>query len=115
MDTDTHTRNLADLLKKLEKDGIADYLKKMTRNERIEKYIFINERVVDENGEEIIPSFRNQFNQIFHKEYNDEAIKARDIMVELMEPRGPFPGGKTRRNRRRRSRRSLKRKHSRRR
>lgn len=94
---------------------IADALKTMTSDERIHTYISMNERHVDEDDEEVIaPQFRKRFNEIFHKDYNEDAQIAREIMANRMEP-GPFAGGKTRRNRRRRGRRSLKRKHSKRR
>lgn len=95
---------------------IADALKNMTSDERRDYYLHVNERTEDDDEYKINPQFRKQFNKIFHEYYNKEALIAREIMVDHMEP-GLFArvGGKTRRNRRRRNRRSLKRKHSRRR
>ncbi len=96
---------------------IADELMTMTRDERLEYYLYVNERTEDDDEYKINPQFRKQFNKIFHENYKEEALIAREIMVEHMEP-GLFArvGGKTRRNRRRRrNRRSLKRKCSKRR
>ena len=107
-------------------------LEQMTPDERINTYIFINERIGDnvEHLNEFNPLFRKLFNEIFHERYNEEAQTARKIMVSRMRVPGVIhiagfdashadinglDGGKTQRNRRRRNRRSLKRKHSRRR
>jgi hypothetical protein len=96
---------------------IADALKTMTSDERLNYYLHVNERTEDDDEYKINPQFRKQFNKIFHEYYKEEALIAREIMVKHMEP-GLFArvGGKTRRNRRRRrNRRSLKRKCSKRR
>jgi hypothetical protein len=101
-------------------ETILNQLKQMTPDDRIRIYLLVNERTKNEDEFKefsFTPQFRTRFNETFHKEYNDEALIAREIMVGHMEP-VPFAGegGKTRRNRRRRrNRRSLKRKHSRRR
>jgi len=102
-------------------------LNDMTPDERIGTYISINER---NDAYAQPPSFQKKFNKIFHKHFNEDALRAREFMVSRMRVPGTvhvkgfhasnydvnLVGGKTRRNRRRRrNRRSLKRKHSRRR
>jgi len=118
---------------RIARNAILDALNPMTPDERINTYILINERNGD-NGEneEYNPLFRKRFNEIFHERYNEEALRAREIMVSRMVVPGTvhiagfnasnadingMDGGKTRHNRRRRRnrRRSLKRKCSKRR
>jgi hypothetical protein len=110
--------------------AILDALNPMTPDERKNTYILINERSGE--NEEYNPLFRKRFNEIFHESFNEDALRAREIMVSRMVVPGTvhvegfhasnadinrLDGGKTRRNRRlrRNRRRSLKRKYSKRR
>jgi hypothetical protein len=116
---------------RITRNTILDKLNPMTPDERINTYILINERNGDDGeNEEYNPLFIKLFNEIFHESFNEDALSAREIMASRMVVPGTvhiagfsalntdinrLGGGKTRRNRRHRGRRSLKRKHSRRR
>ena len=91
-------------------NDIFNALQRMTPNERVDQYILVNETTPNDKRDKI-----RLFNEIFHEHFNEDALRAREIMVSRMVVPGTgdhLDGGKTRRNRRRRhNRRSLKHKH----
>ena len=91
------------------KAEILNALTNMDSNERTNQYNMVN-GMPHEEGEN---DARDIFNSVFMRYFPDDAHGGESVV--LSGNRGPFQGGKTRRNRRRRGRRSLKRKHSRRR